>query len=166
MNLRFDPAQFRKQYGGPPACLGRYSYHLSGWTDEQGQNRCRRCHAVLPPKGQRASYEAYSQGRDGKPWSEARKSRRERTVAQREAVKPRPTVHRPECRHPPPLTDPASIHADAQKRMDAFEKQRECPVCHDWVFEGLFNPPQECPAPLASANPSDFDTKKEPSCPT
>lgn len=150
---------------GPRICIGKYTTHLSGWTDDTGQNRCRRCHAALPPKGTRAAYEAYSTGdrRTVPAWADYRKHHTAIRLGEIEAAKAKPTVpHDPKCPHPPPLTDPMAIHLDAQRRIKAGEKQRECPVCGDWVWQALFEDQQEGPTPLASANPSDFDAKKEP----
>lgn len=141
--MRWTPPNFDRRHG-PPTCLNRYAKHLSGWTDEHGINRCRRCHAALPPKHQRAAYEAYSVDHANQPkWSEARQYRADQRVAKREAAKPKPPrPHDARCRHPPPLTDPMEIHADAQRRMAAGEEQAQCPTCKDWVWKTLFQDPE------------------------
>jgi hypothetical protein len=32
-----------------------------------------------------------------------------------------------------------AVHLDAQQRMDSGQKQRECPVCKDYIWENLFS---------------------------
>lgn len=135
----------------PGLCLKRYSQHTDVWIDKDGVSRCRRCHVPWVPGVKTA------------PKTSAR-DRINRRAAVREAFKakqpPKPT-HNPACPHPPPFQDPMEAHRVAQECMATGIEQRECPVCRDWVWESLFNPPQEATAPLASANPSDFDPKND-----
>lgn len=117
----------------PGICLGRYDRHTLVWTDKDGVSRCRRCHAEWTPG---PPHVGKTSGRDR---INRRKAARDRFIPK----KPVMPAHNPDCPHPPPFTDPMEAHLFAATCMSLGIEQRECSVCHQWVWESLFNAPQE-----------------------
>lgn len=120
----------------PLICLGRYNRHTLVWTDKDGVSRCRRCHQPWTPGpphiGKTSNRDRISR----------RAQRREGFVPTKPVVPP----HNPDCPHPPPFTDPMEAHLFAATCMATGIEQRECSVCHQWVWSSLFresNDPQE-----------------------